>query len=108
MVQLKWGTYAMKLFSQKRGIEGTLASIFKDLANMSQDLDVAVCVFQAASEAATKYVPEYEEVCEWIDDCGGLLAKTGPIFEFGSYLMSTMGVDVETPEEEEKKSEQNA
>lgn len=104
-IQLKWGTYSMSLYCERAKTD--LSGLFDELSKLQYSIPVLVNMIQSSSEAATGFVPEYKEVCEWIDDCGGMLAKNGPLVDFVNYVVKNTIVNV-SQEEEEKKSEQNA
>lgn len=95
----------MSLYCEKAKVD--LSGLFEELSKLQYSIPVLVTMLQSASEAATGVVPEFKEVCEWIDDCGGMLAKEGPLVDFVNYVVKNTVVNV-SQEEEEKKSEQNA
>jgi len=93
----------MHLYCEKQGID--LRGFTEQIANLQFSIPVMVAMIQSAAMAATKQEPSFEEVCEWIDDCGGLLAVSGPLHDFANYMISRTIVRVSDNESEEKKSQ---
>ncbi len=59
------------------------------------DLDTIVHIVQAAAESGYKSLKkpidfDEFEVCEWIDEVGGLSAKDGQLVEFMRYMQDSM------------------
>ena len=44
------------------------------------------------------------EVCEWIDEAGGLSSKDSQIVSFINYMQSSMTPDIKQEESDEKKN----
>ena len=101
-VQLEWGTYAMHLYCQSQGID--LKGFAEQVANMQFNIPVMVGLIQSAAKAATKEEMSFEDACNLIDDCGGLLSSSGPLHDFANYMNSRSIVRTTDVEGEEKKS----
>lgn len=101
-VQLEWGTYAMFLYCEKQKID--LKGFGEQVANLQFSLPVMIAMVQCAVVAAGQPEPDIKTVCDWIDDCGGLLAQTGPLQDFANYMLKRTVLTTSEPEEQEKKS----
>lgn len=108
-ISLKWGTWAMREFCVERGI--TIDKYFELLSKSQFDLDLVVKMFYIGYKSAcisNKQPIEYTEVevCDWIDELGGIYQPEGQFFEFIKYIVSqtvtTVQGNVKT--EEKKKS----
>jgi hypothetical protein len=108
-IPLKWGTWAMREFCVERGI--TIDKYFELLGKSQFDLDLVVKMFYIGYKSAcisNKQPIEYTEidVCDWIDELGGIYQSEGQFFEFIKYVVSqtitTVQGNVKT--EEKKKS----
>ena len=102
-VQMEWGTYAMYLYCEKRGID--LKGFAEEIGNLQFSIPVIVTMLQSAVKATKKPEPEFDEVCEWIDECGGLLAQSGPLHDFANYVITRTVLKTSDPVSEEKKSQ---
>jgi hypothetical protein len=100
---MEWGTYAMYLYCEKRGID--LKGFAEEVSNLQFNIPVIVSLLQSAVKATKKPEPEFDEVCLWIDECGGLLAQSGPLHEFANYVISRTVLTTSDPVTQEKKSE---
>lgn len=107
-IPLKWGTWAMREFCVERGI--TIDKYFELLGNSQFDLDLVVKMFYIGYKSAcisNKQPIEYTEidVCDWIDELGGIYQPEGQFFEFIKYIVSQTVTTVQgTAKEEKKKS----
>ena len=105
-IPLKWGTWAMREFCVERGI--TIDKYFELLGNSQYDLDLVVKMFYIGYKSAcisNKQPIEYTEVdvCDWIDDLGGIYQTEGQFFEFIKYIVSKTVITVQGNVKEEKK-----
>lgn len=101
-IQMEWGTYAMYLYCEKRGID--LKGFAEEISNLQFNIPVIVSMLQVAVVAAKQPEPEFSEVCTWIDECGGLLASSGPLHEFANYVIKKTVLNTSDEVEVEKKS----
>lgn len=85
-VSLDWGTYAMHIYCEKQGID--LKGFLEQVGTLQFSIGIMIGILSAASIAATGQEPTQKEACEWIDECGGLLATQGPLIDFVNYLVS--------------------
>lgn len=75
-IDLKWGTWAMKRTCELRGM--SLMELLTTLEKGSFDLSFIIAILQSCAEypqykAAGKHIEISDiEVCEWIDECGGI------------------------------------
>ena len=105
-IPLKWGTWAMKRFCELE--KKTLMELINVLSSGSYDLDTIVHIVMAAAESGYKSLQkpidfsEYE-VCEWIDEVGGLTAKDGQLVEFMKYMQDSMTPDLKKDNKKEAK-----
>jgi hypothetical protein len=99
---MEWGTYAMYLYCEKRGID--LKGFAEEISSLQFNIPVIVNMLQSAVMATKQPCPEFGEVCEWIDECGGLLAQSGPLHDFANYVIKRTVLNV-SGEEEEKKNQ---
>lgn len=115
-VELRWGTYAMRLFCNKQGI--TIDGFFELISELSEGASVDKMfqvmenMISAGFEAATGKTVAASTVCDWIDECGGIMKiGEGPIRDYVNYIVSTT-INGVTPlggdGVEEKKSETQA
>ena len=105
-IPLKWGTWAMREFCVERGI--TIDKYFELLGNSQFDLDLVVKMFYIGYKSAcisNKQPIEYTEidVCDWIDELGGIYNQEGQFFEYIKYLVSQTVTTVQGVAKEEKK-----
>ena len=107
-VQLKWGTWAMREFCVAKGI--TIDKYFDVLANTQFDLDnIIKLVFVGYKSAcvSNKELIEHSEddICDWIDELGGILATEGQLIDYVKYIVERTVISVQgnKPKKEEKK-----
>ena len=106
-IPLKWGTWAMREFCIEREI--TIDKYFELLGKSQFDLDLVVKMFYIGYKSAcisNKQPIEYTEidVCDWIDELGGIYNQEGQFFEFIKYVVSQTVTTVQgTAKVEEKK-----
>lgn len=105
-IPLKWGTWAMREFCVERGI--TIDKYFELLGKSQFDLDLVVKMFYIGYKSAcisNKQPIEYTEidVCDWIDELGGIYQPEGQFFEFIKYIVSQTVTTVQGNVKEEKK-----
>lgn len=105
-IPLKWGTWAMREFCVERGI--TIDKYFELLGNSQFDLDLVVKMFYIGYKSAcisNKQPIEYTEidVCDWIDELGGIYNQEGQFFEYIKYIVSQTVTTVQGVAKEEKK-----
>ena len=102
-IQLEWGTYAMFLYCEKKGID--LKGFGEQMASMQFDMGVLISMLQIAVKATGQPEPDIKEACDWIDDCGGMLATTGPLHDFINYVIKRTVLNTSDAETEEKKNQ---
>lgn len=102
MVQLDWGTYAMHLYCQSQGID--LKGFAQQIADLQFNIPVMVGLIQAAAKAATNEDISFKDCCDIIDECGGLLASSGPLHDFANYMIGRTVIRTSIEDSEEKKS----
>ena len=111
-IQLKWGTYAMRLFCEKRNI--TIDKYFEVLGNTQLDLDIVIKLIYIGYLSASISKEEeviYNEVnvCDWIDEIGSIFTSEGQVMDYIKYIVSTTVYTLSgTPKEEEKKKSSKA
>lgn len=104
-IHLQWGTWAMKRFCELEN--KTLLELINILSSGSFELSTIINIVRASAESGckTNKLPiefgEFE-VCEWIDEVGGLSAKDGQLIQFIKYMQDSM-----TPEVKDKKSKKD-
>lgn len=101
-IQLEWGTYAMHIYCEKQGID--LSGFGEQMSSMQFSIPIMVALIQSAAKAATKEDISFEDVCTIIDDCGGILATSGPLHEFANYMINRTIIKTTDEATEEKKS----
>lgn len=101
-IQVEWGTYAMFLFCQDQKID--LQGFANKMASLQFDLGTLIALFQTAVVANGQPKPDVKEVCEWIDECGGVLKQDGPLHDFLNYVIERTVLKTTDKEAEEKKS----
>jgi hypothetical protein len=106
IISLKWGTWAMREFCIEREI--TIDKYFELLSKSQFDLDLVVKMFYIGYKSAcisNKQPIEYTEVevCDWIDELGGIYQPEGQFFEFIKYIVSQTVTTVQGNVKEEKK-----
>lgn len=101
-IQLNWGTWAMKRFCELKGIN--IVDYFDIIGSGNIQLADVITIIQAAAEHASKGTVKYTEfeVCEWIDEDGGIVNPDGQIKKFFEWIAEQHIVKATT--EEEKKS----
>ena len=107
-IQLKWGTWAMREFEKDKGIE--TIQFFELIAGKVLDLDTIIKLVYAGYKSAcnsNKETVDYTEndVCDWLDELGGLFNAEGPVLEYFKYIITNTVTAVSgNPKEEKKKS----
>jgi hypothetical protein len=109
-IPLKWGTWAMREFCVERGI--TIDKYFELLGKSQFDLDLVVKMFYIGYKSAcisSKQPIEYTEidVCDWIDELGGIYQPEGQFFEFIKYIVSQTVTTVQGNVKTEEKKKPN-
>ena len=105
-IPLKWGTWSMKRFCELEN--KTLVELINVLSSGSYDLDTIVHIVMASAESGYKSqqksidFDEYQ-VCEWIDEVGGLSAKDGQLIAFMKYMQDSMTPDLKNDKLKEAK-----
>lgn len=101
-VPLKWGTWSMKRFCEIKGI--TIGQYFDIIANGNIALEDVIIILQSAAEMATKGTVKFTEfeVCEWIDEDGGIVNPNGQIKAFFQWIVDSHTVNTSEPQEEKK------
>lgn len=92
-IPLRWGTWAMKRFCELE--KKNLMELINVLSSGVYDLDTIVHIVQASAESGYKSLKkpiDFEEfdICNWIDEVGGLTAKDGQLVEFMKYMQDSM------------------
>lgn len=101
-VPLKWGTWSMKRFCEIKGI--TIGQYFDIIGGGNISLEDVIVILQAAAEMATKGTVKFTEfeVCEWIDEDGGIVNPNGQIKAFFQWIVDSHTVNTSEPQEEKK------
>lgn len=110
-IPLKWGTWAMREFCLANNIG--IDKYFELLGRTQFDLDLVVKMIHIGYKSAcvsNKQDVEYTEtdVCDWIDELGGLFNTEGQIMEYVKYIISTTVTTVQGVAKEEKKKPNKA
>ena len=106
-INLKWGTWAMREFCKEKDI--TIDQYFQLVGGSVLDLDTIVKLVYAGYKSAcnsNKEPIDYTEsdVCDWLDELGGLFNADGPIMEYFKYIITNTVTAVSgNPKEEKKK-----
>ena len=105
-IPLKWGTWAMREFCVANNIG--IDKYFELLGKTQFDLDLVVKMIYIGYKSAcvsNKQDVEYTEndVCDWMDEIGGLFSTEGQFIEFVKYIISTTVTTVQGNVKEEKK-----
>ena len=105
-IHLKWGTWAMREFCVANNIG--IDKYFELLGKTQFDLDLVVKMIYIGYKSAcvsNKQDVEYTEndVCDWMDEIGGLFSTEGQFIEFVKYIISTTVTTVQGTVKEEKK-----
>lgn len=101
-IPLKWGTWSMKRFCEIKGI--TIGQYFDIIGGGNISLEDVIVILQAAAEMATKGTVKFTEfeVCEWIDEDGGIVNPNGQIKAFFQWIVDSHTVNTSEPQEEKK------
>jgi hypothetical protein len=104
-IPLNWGTWSMKRFCDIKGI--TIAQYFDIIGNGNIDLADVIVILQAAAEHGSKGTVKFSEfeVCEWIDQDGGIVNPEGQIKAFFEWIANSHIVNASNGE---KKSQAEA
>lgn len=110
-INLKWGTWAMKEFTKVNDI--TIEQYFNVLASAQTNLDVIVQIVYIGYKSAcisNKQELEFTEVdvCDWIDEAGGIFKPEGQIVEYLKYVVETTVHSVQGVTKDEKKKPKKA
>ena len=94
VVNLKWGTYAMKLLCDRTGttLDGFFALLGKmaDSPTQQEAFNMLQWFLHAGYEYANGVKATDQEVCEWIDDLGGIVAvNQGQMVDYINYVVSS-------------------
>lgn len=105
-VQLKWGTWAMREFCAANNIG--IDKYFELLGKTQFDLDLVVKMIHIGYKSACvsnkeDIVYTENDVCDWIDEIGGLFNTEGQFIEYVKYIISTTVTTVQGVAKEEKK-----
>ncbi len=105
-IPLKWGTWAMREFCVANNIG--IDKYFELLGKTQFDLDLVVKMIHIGYKSAcvsNKQAIEFDEndVCDWIDELGGLFNTEGQFIEYVKYIISTTVTTVQGTAKEEKK-----
>ncbi|CAB5218411.1 hypothetical protein UFOVP213_12 [uncultured Caudovirales phage] len=105
-IPLKWGTWAMREFCVANNIG--IDKYFELLGKTQFDLDLVVKMIYTGYKSAcvsSKQPIEYDEndVCDWIDELGGLFNTEGQFIEYVKYIISVTVTTVQGVAKEEKK-----
>lgn len=92
-IPLKWGTWAMKRFCELEN--KSLLELINILSSGSFELGTIVHIIQASAESGCKTLQKPidftdVEVCDWIDEVGGLSAKDGQLIDFIKFMQNSM------------------
>jgi hypothetical protein len=107
-ISLKWGTWAMREFCIENNIG--IDKYFELLGKTQFDLNLVVKMIYIGYKSAcasNKQPIEYDEVdvCDWIDELGGLFKTEGQFIEYVKYIVENTVTAVQgMPKEEKKKS----
>ncbi len=96
-VPLKWGTYAMMLFTKYR--KQTLAEFFDMLAEQADGkytIADVVLFLRCAAEYASEGNEAFKdiEIAEWVDELGGASIHKGQLSDFFTYVIENTLVNV--------------
>ena len=98
--QLKWGYWAMKQFCKVQGFKPV--EYIQMLSEGDGILNYVSEFLQIGAEYGGKVYTEVE-VCEWIDEAGGVKAE-GVIMDYLKYVIASHTTNLSEKEEAEKKS----
>lgn len=101
-IPLKWGTWSMKRFCEIKGI--TIGQYFDIIGSGNISLEDVIVILQAAAEMATKGTVKFTEfeVCDWIDEDGGIVNPNGQIKAFFQWIVDSHTVNSSDTQEEKK------
>jgi len=102
-VTLEWGTYAMFLYCEKQKID--LQGFAEQISSLQFSIPIMIAMIQSSVVAAGGVEPDTKEVCEIIDECGGLLAKSGPLHDFANYMINRTVLNTSEEKDTEKKNQ---
>ena len=110
-INLKWGTWSMREFCIEYNL--TIDKYFELLSKSQYDLNLFVKMVYIGYKSAcvsNKQDIEYTEtdVCDWIDELGGLFNSEGQIMEYVKYVISTTVTTVQGVAKQEKKKSNKA
>jgi hypothetical protein len=110
-IQLKWGTWAMREFCAIKNIN--IDKYFELLGKSQYDLDILVKMIYIGYKSAcvsNKQEVEFTEddVCDWIDELGGIYNTEGQFIEYVKYIVSNTVTTVQGVVKEEKKKPNKA
>jgi hypothetical protein len=110
-IHLKWGTWAMREFCAVNNIG--IDKYFELLGKTQYDLDVVVKMVYIGYKSgcvSNKQPVEYTEddVCDWIDELGGLFNTEGQFIEYIKYIITNTVTTVQGVVKEEKKKPNKA
>lgn len=94
VVNLKWGTYAMKLFCERMGtgVDGffeIIQEIAEAKASQQKMFNILEAFLHAGYEYANKAKATDIQVCEWIDACGGVIKiNESQMVDYINYIFS--------------------
>ena len=105
-ISLKWGTWAMREFCVENNIG--IDKYFELLGKTQFDLNLVVKMIYIGYKSAcvsNKQSIDYTEVdvCDWIDELGGLFNTEGQFIEYVKYIVENTVTAVQGGAKEEKK-----
>jgi len=110
-ILLNWGTLAMRLFTTKNNTD--ISGYFDLMTKAGKDINTLVSLVHCGYEAACikSNIPlEYTEndVCEWIDEIGGVFKTEGQLVDFIKFIVDKTILNVSNEVKEEKKKPNKA
>jgi hypothetical protein len=105
-ILLNWGTLAMRLFTTKNNTD--TGGYFELMAKAGTDINTLISLILCGYEAAcikNKQPIEYTDldVCDWIDETGGVFQKEGQLVDFVNFIINNTMLNVNNKLKEEKK-----
>lgn len=105
-ISLKWGTWAMREFCVENNIG--IDKYFELLGKTQFDLNLVVKMIYIGYKSAcvsNKQSIDYTEVdvCDWIDELGGLFNTEGQFIEYVKYIVENTVTAVQGVAKDEKK-----
>ena len=96
-IHLKWGTWAMRRFTEKHNV--TIDGYFDVLTKASYDLSTLIQLVHIGYESACVSNKEEikfteDDVCDWIDEIGGVFQQEGPLVDYIKYIVNNTLVQV--------------